>query len=96
MLGRRWRRAGAADVDAGRPGKAAAARSRVVRSPMRGRRVAMAVAEGKEVKAGDALCVIDAMKMENVLRAERDGRIARIAAAEGDSVSVDQVILEFN
>ena len=55
----------------------------------------LAFAEGQRVKAGEALCVIDAMKMENVLRAERNGRIARIVAGSGDSVSVDQVILEF-
>jgi propionyl-CoA carboxylase alpha chain len=56
---------------------------------------AIAVAPGQEVKAGEALAVVEAMKMENVLRAERDGRIARIRANPGDSLAVDQVILEF-
>ena len=62
---------------------------------MPGRVISISVTEDQEVKAGEALCVVDAMKMENVLRAERDGTIAHIAVLVGDSVSVDQVILEF-
>ena len=54
-----------------------------------------AVAPGQEVKVGEPLAIVEAMKMENVLRAERDGRIARIRANPGDSLAVDQVILEF-
>jgi propionyl-CoA carboxylase alpha chain len=64
-------------------------------SPMPGLLSAITVAEGQEVKAGEPLAVIEAMKMENVLSAERDGRIARIRAHPGDSLAVDQVILEF-
>ena len=45
--------------------------------------------------AGQPLAVVDAMKMENVLRAERDGRVAKIRAAKGDSLAVDQSIIEF-
>ena len=45
-------------------------------------------------KAGEELAVVEAMKMENVLRAERDGRVIRVVAAQGDSVNADQVILE--
>jgi len=56
---------------------------------------ALVVAEGQEVKAGEALAVVEAMKMENVLRAERDGTIAKLRASPGDSLAVDQVILEF-
>jgi propionyl-CoA carboxylase alpha subunit len=52
------------------------------------------VAEGQEVKAGEPLVVVEAMKMENVLRAERDGRVAKLRAQPGDSLAVDQVILE--
>jgi propionyl-CoA carboxylase alpha chain len=48
-----------------------------------------------DVRAGQALAVVDAMKMENVLRAERNGRVAKIRAAIGDSLAVDQVIMEF-
>jgi propionyl-CoA carboxylase alpha chain len=57
--------------------------------------VSIDVSEGQEVKAGETLAVVEAMKMENVLRAERDGRVARIAAKPGDSLAVDQLILEF-
>ena len=62
---------------------------------MPGRVLSIAVRVGQEVKAGEPLAVVDAMKMENVLRAERDGRIAKVVAAAGDSLSADQVILEF-
>ena len=54
----------------------------------------MAVAEGDEVKAGDELAVLEAMKMENTLRAQRNGVIAKLNFAAGDSVEVDEVILE--
>jgi propionyl-CoA carboxylase alpha chain len=47
------------------------------------------------VKAGDALCVVEAMKMENVLRAEREGVVKSIKAKPGDSLAVDAVIMEF-
>jgi pyruvate/2-oxoglutarate dehydrogenase complex dihydrolipoamide acyltransferase (E2) component len=53
------------------------------------------VGEGAEVKAGDALAIIEAMKMENILRAERDGVVKKINAKPGDSLSVDAVIMEF-
>ena len=64
-------------------------------SPMPGLVVALAVHEGEEVKAGQPLAVVDAMKMENVLRAARDGVIAKIRAGQGASVSVGEIILEF-
>ena len=57
--------------------------------------VSLAVAEGQEVKAGETLAVIEAMKMENILRAERDGTIKAIRVKPGDSVAVDAVIMEF-
>jgi propionyl-CoA carboxylase alpha chain len=69
--------------------------SRFLLSPMPGLLVALSVGEGQEVKAGEELAVVEAMKMENVLRAERDGRVAKIRAQPGDSLAVDQVILEF-
>jgi propionyl-CoA carboxylase alpha chain len=77
------------------PPKQAANGGKAVRCPMPGQVVSIAVAEGQEVKAGEALAVVEAMKMENVLRAERDGVVKRIHARPGDSLAVDAVILEF-
>jgi propionyl-CoA carboxylase alpha chain len=77
------------------PAKKPADTSRLVLSPMPGLLAALVVGEGQDVKAGEPLAVVEAMKMENVLRAERDGRIAKLCAQTGDSLSVDQVILEF-
>jgi len=85
----------AAELAARMPEKVAADSARYLLAPMPGRVVTIAVADGQEVKAGEALAVIDAMKMENVLRAERDGRIERVHVAPGDSLGADQVILEF-
>jgi propionyl-CoA carboxylase alpha chain len=53
------------------------------------------VAEGQDVKAGETLAVVEAMQMESVLRAERDGVVKKIRAKKGDSLAVDAVILEF-
>ncbi|MGH6976182.1 MAG: biotin/lipoyl-containing protein, partial [Stellaceae bacterium] len=75
--------------------KPPAKQSRHSLSPMPGLLVSVTVEAGQEVKSGEPLAVVEAMKMENVLRAERDGRVARIAAKPGDSLAVDQVILEF-
>jgi propionyl-CoA carboxylase alpha chain len=69
--------------------------SRFLLSPMPGLLKAIAVKAGQEVKAGEELCVVEAMKMENILRAERDGTISRLHAAVGDSLAVDQKIVEF-
>jgi propionyl-CoA carboxylase alpha chain len=68
---------------------------KAVRCPMPGLVVSLAVAEGQEVKAGETLAVVEAMKMENILRAERDGTIKKIRVKKGDSVAVDAVIMEF-
>jgi propionyl-CoA carboxylase alpha chain len=69
--------------------------SRLLLSPMPGLLVRLAVAEGDEVRAGEELAVVEAMKMENVLRAERDGVVKTVHAGAGDSLVVDQSILEF-
>jgi propionyl-CoA carboxylase alpha chain len=69
--------------------------SRFLLSPMPGLLVSLAVQAGEEVKAGQELAVVEAMKMENLLRAERDGRVSKLHAAPGDSLAVDQAILEF-
>jgi propionyl-CoA carboxylase alpha chain len=85
----------AAELLALMPEKQAPDTSRLLLSPMPGLLSSIVVEEGQEVKAGEPLAIVEAMKMENVLRAERDGRVARIRANPGDSLAVDQVILEF-
>jgi len=70
--------------------------SRFLLSPMPGLLVSVAVSQGQEVKTGEELAVVEAMKMENVLRAERDGVVAKLHAEAGDSLAVDQAILEFD
>jgi propionyl-CoA carboxylase alpha chain len=77
------------------PAKVLSGSEKAVRSPMPGLVVSLAVAEGQEVKAGESLAVVEAMKMENVLRAERDGIVKKIRVKPGDSVAVDAVIMEF-
>jgi propionyl-CoA carboxylase alpha chain len=77
------------------PAKKLSGSEKSVRCPMPGLVVSLAVAEGQEVKAGETLAVIEAMKMENILRAERDGTIKQIRVKQGDSVAVDAVIMEF-
>jgi propionyl-CoA carboxylase alpha chain len=76
------------------PEKQPADTSHFLLSPMPGLLTQVIVDEGQEVKAGEPLVVVEAMKMENVLRAQRDGRVARLRAKPGDSLAVDQVILE--
>jgi len=86
----------AAELYALMPEKEAPDLSRFLLSPMPGLLVKVSVEEGQEVKAGEELAVIEAMKMENVLRAEQDAVVAQIKAAPGSSLSVDQVIIEFD
>ncbi|MGE3306181.1 MAG: acetyl-CoA carboxylase biotin carboxylase subunit [Rhizobiaceae bacterium] len=69
--------------------------SRLLLCPMPGLVVSIAVKEGQEVKAGETLAVVEAMKMENVLRAERDLTVAKLKASPGDSLAVDAIIMEF-
>jgi len=69
--------------------------SKFLLSPMPGLLVSLAVKEGQEVKAGETLAIVEAMKMENVLKAERDGLVKKLHQAPGSSLAVDQVILEF-
>jgi propionyl-CoA carboxylase alpha chain len=89
------RRPDAAKLAALMPEKQSADTSKFLLCPMPGLVVSMNVTEGQEVKAGEALAVIEAMKMENVLNAERDGTIRKINARKGDSLAVDDVILEY-
>jgi len=69
--------------------------SKLLLCPMPGLVVSISVAEGQEVKAGETLAVVEAMKMENVLRAERDLTVSKLNAKPGDSLAVDAVIMEF-
>ena len=63
--------------------------------PMPGLVISIDVGEGQEVKAGEVLAIVEAMKMENILRAERDLTVKKINAKTGDSLAVDAVIMEF-
>jgi len=77
------------------PVKQAPDTSKLLLCPMPGLVVSLAVAVGQQVKAGETLAIVEAMKMENVLRAERDVTVSRINAKPGDSLAVDAVIMEF-
>jgi propionyl-CoA carboxylase alpha chain len=77
------------------PEKKAADTSKVLLCPMPGLVKTIMVVEGQEVKAGEPLCMVEAMKMENVLRAERDAKVKAIKCKPGDSMAVDAVIMEF-
>lgn len=89
------RRARIADLAGYMPVKVPPDLSKFLLSPMPGLVVSIAVKDGQTVEAGEALAVIDAMKMENVLTAERRATIKAVKAKAGDSLAVDQVILEF-
>jgi propionyl-CoA carboxylase alpha chain len=69
--------------------------SKLLLCPMPGQVKAIHVTAGQEVKVGEALCVVEAMKMENILRAEREAVVKAIKAKPGDSLAVDAVIMEF-
>jgi len=70
--------------------------SKMLLCPMPGVITSISVAEGDEVEAGQALATVEAMKMENILRAERKGRVAKVSVKVGDSLAVDEVILQFD
>ena len=85
----------AAELHALMPFKAAPDMSRFVLSPMPGLLVEVAVQVGQKVQAGERIAVIEAMKMENVLFAAADGVVGKVLASQGESLSVDQPIVEF-
>ncbi len=85
----------AAELLALMPTKAPPDLSKYVISPMPGLLTELAVNVGQEVKAGEKVAVIEAMKMENVLRADADARVKALLAKPGDSLAVDQPIVEF-
>ena len=84
-----------AELAALMPVKEQAGSGKQVLCPMPGLVKQILVSEGQDVKNGEPIAVVEAMKMENVLRAERDAKVAKIHAKEGDSLAVDAVILEF-
>jgi propionyl-CoA carboxylase alpha chain len=69
--------------------------SKMLLCPMPGLVVKIDVEIGQEVQEGQALCTVEAMKMENILRAERKGVVTKINAGPGDSLAVDEIIMEF-
>jgi propionyl-CoA carboxylase alpha chain len=86
----------AAELAAQIPEKAAADTSKFLLSPMPGLLVSVAVQPGQVVRVGEELAVIEAMKMQNILRAARDGAVKSLHARPGESLAVDQAIIEFS
>ena len=84
-----------AELAALMPAKRAADSTKFLLSPMPGLLVDVAVQPGQKVQAGERLAVIEAMKMENVLFASADGVVGKVLAAKGESLAVDQPIVEF-
>ena len=84
-----------AELHAKLPEKEAADLSKLIMSPMPGLVVSMDVEIGQEVKSGEAVCVVEAMKMQNIIRAEADGVVKAINVGAGDSVAADEIMVEF-
>jgi propionyl-CoA carboxylase alpha chain len=84
----------AASLHAKIPEKQPADTSKLVLSPMPGLVVSMDVTVGQEVKAGEGVAIVEAMKMQNIIRAERDGVVKAVNAAAGVSVAADEVLVE--
>jgi propionyl-CoA carboxylase alpha chain len=77
------------------PPKKAADTSKMILSPMPGLVVTLDVQVGQEVRAGHRIAIIEAMKMQNIIRAERDGTVKTVGAKAGDSVAADETLVEF-
>ena len=84
-----------ADLHARLPEREAADTSKLVVSPMPGLVVSIEVTVGQEVKEGETLAVIEAMKMQNIIKAEREGVVKAVGPKAGDSVAADEVLVEF-
>ena len=85
----------AQELKAYMPEKADSASNKALVCPMPGVLISVNVEEGQAVKAGEALAVVEAMKMENILRAEKDATVTKVLVAQGDKLAVDDIILEF-
>jgi propionyl-CoA carboxylase alpha chain len=83
-----------AELHARLPEKQRPDTSKLIMSPMPGLVVSVAVAVGQEVKSGETVCVVEAMKMQNIIRAEADGVIKTVNASAGASVAADEVLVE--
>ena len=84
-----------AEMHAKLPEKEPLDTSKMVLSPMPGLVVSMDVEVGQEVKEGQAVCIVEAMKMQNVIRAEADGTVKTVNAGAGDPVAADEILVEF-
>ena len=69
--------------------------TKIIKCPMPGLIVSIDIEEGQSVEDGDKLCVVEAMKMENIIRSETSGVIKKIHCKEGDSLATDEVMIEF-
>lgn len=85
----------AAELHSALPEKEAADLSKLIISPMPGLVVSIDVEMGQEVKSGEAVCIVEAMKMQNIIRAEADGTVKAINVKAGDSVAADEIMVEF-
>lgn len=84
-----------AELHAGLPEKEKPDLSKLIISPMPGLVVSVEVELGQEVQAGEAVCIVEAMKMQNIIRAEANGTVSAINVAGGDSVAADAIMVEF-
>lgn len=84
-----------AELFARLPEKVAADTSKLIQSPMPGLVVSIAVVPGQSVKTGETVAIIEAMKMQNIMKAERDGVVKSVGAKAGDPVAADDVLVEF-
>ncbi|CAN7352100.1 acetyl/propionyl/methylcrotonyl-CoA carboxylase subunit alpha [Phenylobacterium sp. LjRoot225] len=84
-----------ADLHGKLPPKKAADTSKMILSPMPGLVVSLEAEVGREVRSGEVVAIIEAMKMQNIIRAERDGVVKAVNAKGGDSVAADEVLVEF-
>ncbi|MEZ5937457.1 MAG: acetyl/propionyl/methylcrotonyl-CoA carboxylase subunit alpha [Hyphomonadaceae bacterium] len=84
-----------AELHARLPEKPKPDTSKLIMSPMPGLVVSVAVKAGQEVKSGETVCVVEAMKMQNIIRAEADGVVAKVNVGAGDAVAADEVMVEF-
>jgi len=84
-----------AELNALMPVKVVPDTSNMLLCPMPGQVVSVSVDVGDRLKAGDKLCIVEAMKMENILRAERDCIIESIRCAAGDTLGVDDIMMTF-